>query len=88
MVMYRNWADLPRLGNPQNLALNSSGKLLQSNLAVTSGTGETAQTSVIHHISVVSDKELEQNLTMRKQSVGCGRTNCPYHKNEGKNNKR
>jgi hypothetical protein len=41
-----HFAHLPRLGGPQNLALNFSGQLLQSNLAVSSGTGETAQTTV------------------------------------------
>jgi hypothetical protein len=46
---HRNLAHLPRLGGPQNLALNSSGQLLQSNLAVSSGAGETAQTSVTDH---------------------------------------
>lgn len=47
---HRNLAHLPRLGGPQNLALNSSGQFLQSHLAVSSGAGETAQTSVTDHM--------------------------------------
>ena len=46
---HRHLAHLPRLGGPQKLALNLSGQLLQSNLAVSSGAGETVQTSVTDH---------------------------------------
>ena len=46
---HRHLAHLPRLGGPQNLSLNLSGQLLQSNLAASSGAGETAQTSVTDH---------------------------------------
>jgi hypothetical protein len=31
---------------------------------------------------VDSDKGLEQNHTMQKRSVGCGRINCQYHMKE------
>jgi hypothetical protein len=46
---HRHLAHLPRLGGPQNLALNLYGQLFQSNFAVSRGAGETAQTSVTDH---------------------------------------